>query len=438
MQDFSVSPLRPPLPPPSAAKPALPKTPKATEAPQTVPLPQEALQTLTGKNGSAQAVIPLAESLLPTETVNRPLSIATPAQVQAAVAEALKASFSQVPPRAGESRHDLNRRLHNRPENQYKGANVVIIAFEGTGAFHPRCAPVMIQANERLRAQGLTPGSYELHSQVSAQMQQKEGKAMNWSGLAVGPLGGLLNDPQMAESTQWLSFPSEEFEALAGGDHLENFSLTESVKEAVLSSAGQTPGINQALLKLREIQAQAQAQGKDPQFVIVSHSSGGRSAVKFLEKAKALKDESGKPLHFPLVMTIDPVREAHEAVLEAGKELFYKGTEHNVNRLRGWVDALPLIEVKQKKVYPPLVRHQAQPESLYKPSNTGTFVSFFQRQDTEGLKMEPKFGIQGSPVHGAQNTEIHNVGSAGHGEIAYNPIVVQRFLTELKPLTEKK
>ncbi len=48
--------------------------------------------------------------------------------------------------------------------------------------------------------------------------------------------------------------------------------------------------------------------------------------------------------------------------------------------------------------------------------------------------MDPKFGIQGSPVKGAQNQEVHDVGSAGHGEIAYNPIVVKAFAEGLKRL----
>ena len=444
MQDFSLSSaLRP-----ATALPRLPKQAVSNSAnvpPSAQPEAADSATQMaentppfaqTNQTGSAQPSLklPSSQPAQVAATQGPALRVASPEEVKAAVNQALKANFANVPARPGESRHSLNQRL--QAESQYNGAELVIIAFEGTGAFHPRCAPVMIAANDLLRQQGLTsqPGRSEIHTQLSEAMSKHEGKDMNWSGLAVGPLSTLLDDPDMAASAQWLSFPSEEFEALAGSDALKQASLKESLTEAVLSSAGQTPGINQALLKLQEIQAQAQAQGKDPQFVIVSHSSGGRSAVKFLEKAKALKDEYGQPLHFPMVMTIDPVREAHEAVLEAGKELIYKGTEHNFNRVRGWIDALPLIEVEPKKVYPPLVRHRAQPESLYKPSNTGRFLSFYQRQDTEGLKMDPKFGIQGSPVKGAQNQEVHDVGSAGHGEIAYNPIVVKAFAEGLKRL----
>ncbi|MGE3724539.1 MAG: hypothetical protein AB7I41_03255 [Candidatus Sericytochromatia bacterium] len=441
MQDF-------PLSPPARAYPSKHTEPPLAQTPNTVALEpavyepdvQQAecasILTQGPKIGSAQPSFNLAaDPITQIQATQGPvLRIASPEDVKQAVDQALKLNLTEVPTRPGENRHSLNRRLQaNTP---YNGADLVIIAFEGTGAFHPRCAPVMVAANELLKQQGLTsqPGKCEIHTQLSEAMSKQEGKDMNWSGLAVGPLSTLLEDPQLAPSAQWLSFPSEEFEALSGGGAVQQATLRQILTEAVLSNEGETPGINQALNKLHEIRAQAKAQGKDPQFVIVSHSSGGRSAVKFLEKAKAIKDETGQMLRFPLVLTIDPVREAHEAVAEAGLELFNKGTEHNVNRVRGWIDALPLIEVEQKKVYPPLVRHRSQPESLYKPSNTGRFLSFYQRQDTEGLKMDPTFGIQGSPVKGAQNQEVHDVGSAGHGEIAYNPKVVKAFSEELQRL----
>jgi len=439
MQDYNLSrPLRPATAPLQLPQQFEFKTGSDSQSsqvsqPETLSSEKADLSAQAQKSGSAQPTFNLAT---PTTgaLASATLQVASPAQVRAAVDQALTENRAAVPARPGESRHDLNRRLQaNTP---YNGADLVIIAFEGTGAFHPRCAPVMVAANDILRQQGLIsqPGKCEIHTQLSEAMSKYEGKDMNWSGLAVGPLSTMLEDPQLAPSAQWLSFPSEEFEALSGGGAVQQATLRQILTEAVLSNAGETPGINQAWHKLHEIRAQARAQGKDPQFVIVSHSSGGRTAVKFLEKAKAIKDETGQMLKFPFVMTIDPVREAQEAVAEAGKELFNKGTEHNVNRVRGWIDALPLIEVEQKQVYPPLVRHRSQPESLYKPSNTGRFLSFYQRQDTEGLKMDPSFGIQGSPVKGAQNQEIHNVGSAGHGEIAYNPKVVKAFSEELQRL----
>ena len=154
--------------------------------------------------------------------------------------------------------------------------------------------------------------------------------------------------------------------------------------------------------------------------------------MKFLEKAKSIQAPDGKQMQFPFVMTIDPVREAHEAIAEAGKELLNKGTEHNANRIRSFFGQAP------RKVYPPLVRSRSQPESLYKPGNTGKFINFYQKNDTLGLKMGTRFGIQGSPVEGAKNSEIFNLSDSGHGEISYQPQVTEAFTRNLKALLDPK
>lgn len=372
--------------------------------------------------------------------VEGPRPAATPEQIKQAVDKALAMSYDQVPHRPGVSRHALNRQLQTfnaegtqNPQKQvsYNGADVVIIAFEGTGAFDARRAPVMQQAAQILSDQGLSlDDGGALYSEVSNAIAAKESKNINWSGLATGPLASLLEDPEAQANTQWLSFPSEEFEVLAGGEILNNLDPQQLKREVLGSTVGVTPGISQAVQAMKEIQAQAQAQaqGKNPKFVVVSHSSGGRSTVKFLEK---MKNQD-----FPLVMTIDPVREAHEAVGEALKEVYlYKGTEHNVNRLRSAANWLlpESMEFDQKKVYPPMVRSHAQPESLYKPGNVDKMVNFYQKKDEEGLKMpQVRFGIQGSPVQRAENIEIYDVGTSGHGEITYHQKVLTRFMSELK------
>lgn len=80
-----------------------------------------------------------------------------------------------------------------------------------------------------------------------------------------------------------------------------------------------------------------------------------------------------------------------------------------------------------------MVRSHAQPESLYKPGNAQKMINFYQKKDEEGLKMpQVRFGIQGSPVARAENIEIHDVGTAGHGEITYHDKVLNRFMRELK------
>ena len=130
--------------------------------------------------------------------------------------------------------------------------------------------------------------------------------------------------------------------------------------------------------------------------------------------------------------TIDPVKEAHEAVQEALHELVNKGTEHNWNRVRTFVGAAP------NPVYPPLVRSTVQASSLYKPGNVTRSVNYFQTVDEEGLKVGPRFGIQGSPMMGAdKNTQLgasDGLGTAGHGEITYNSKVLTGFEDELTTL----
>lgn len=429
-----------------------PSSPAQKVKPQEAP-PADNLSTKAKGKAAPALAIPMNQSLPQASLVD----------IQNAVNTAIDQSYSRVPQRAGESRHALNRRLQATPSEStippanhahYDGSDVVVIAFEGTGAFEPRRAPLMQDAAEILKKQGLSLQGQDsaLYDAVSEGISQKENRSNNWSGLGRGPLNGLMNSPELNEKTQWLSFPSEEFEALSGGDAYKDVTAKQLLGEAYNSTRGETPGINQALKAVKDIQAQAKAQGKNPKFVIVTHSSGGRSSVKFLEKAKALNNTEGKQMDFPFVMTIDPVREAHEAVGEALKEIYVnKGTEHNMNRVReagravndaeifgfkpfDWM--IPDETVKHRKVYAPKVRYTPQDESLYKPHNVGKFINYFQRKDTEGLKDERfRFGIEGSPIKGADaNIPIHDVGSAGHGEIAYHDKVVKAFLDGISGL----
>jgi hypothetical protein len=374
-------------------------------------------------------------SSLPSE-----YGVASSEQIQQATDWALDQSYKLTPAKQGETRHDLRARIQSQDltgdrerESEtvyYNGADVVVIAFEGTAGFHARKAPAIQAAAAKLREQGLrVDGSQgSLSSMVSDALLNREGRDPGWSGLSRGPLEGLVRTPEWSERVQWLSFPSEEIEILSSFEAFQNPKVCDIVTESYSSYVGETPGIEGALKALREVLAQAGQQGKNPKFVLLSHSSGGRSLVKFLEKAKAITDGQGEPLIFSSAITIDPVREAHEAFLEGSGELINKGTEHNLNRLRR------SINLSEKEVWPPLVRHRPQPESLYAPSNADKFLNFYQKQDTEGLKIRPLVGIQGSPVEGAVNQEIFDVGSGGHGEIAVHPKVREAFLQEIASL----
>ena len=359
---------------------------------------------------------------------------ATSAQMQEAVDWAVKQSLQDTPSKDGADRHEIGRLVQTQNLEQpgkektdrvhYDGSDVVVIAFEGTGGYHPRKAQVVQAAAARLRDQGLRVDGQNgsLAYKASSAIDAAEGQSSGWSGLTRGPLEQLIRDPELSSRTQWFSFASEEIEAMSGEDAFMRSHLKDVLHDSLEIYTGEIPGLQNALKAVSEIQQQAREQGKNPRFVLVSHSSGGTSLVKFLERARAITGEDGKPLQFEAALTIDPVREAHEAFFEGAKELFYKGTEHNFNKLKTSLGFQP------KRVYPPLVRHRDQPETLFKPSNVKFFKNYYQLQDTEGLKIKPYVGIQGSKVMGADNQEIPDVGTGGHGEIAVHQEVRDAFV----------
>jgi len=173
-------------------------------------------------------------------------------------------------------------------------------------------------------------------------------------------------------------------------------------------------------------------------LVVLTHSSGGRTAVKLLEEFKRVKDpRTGKlGIHVDLVFTIDPVREAHEALAELVPQIIGQGTKFN---LRDKLHLGPLM--KKLGVDPPVlprVWSRSQPESLYKPGNAVRWVSVYQRKDTLGLKIPPHHGIQGSPIARVDfEEEIKSLGEDGHGAIGYHSRTLEIFRTELKKLNSR-
>lgn len=433
MNDLPISRLAPAYP--AAQRPGQRPEPGKPAPQPASPRPISDQQAVSAAQGSAPAALPWVESPPSLRPASR-------SEVEAAIQSAIDQSMARVPARPGENRHQLNARLQADTgagqaglKPHYNGAEVIVIAFEGTGAFEPRQAPVMQAAAEKLRQQGLSlnGSGVSLNHLVDQALDARSGQAGKWSGLAAGPLESLLGDEALAGQAQWLSFASEEFEALAGDNLARELAPRQLLAEIQGSLSGQTPGISQALQAVQSLRAQAQAQGKNPQFVIVSHSSGGRSAVKFLEQARQLPAVNGEAFKSPLFFSIDPVREAHEAVGEALSDVYLRaGTQHNLNRLRG------LLGWAEAPVKHPTVQHQHQPESLYRPGNTQKAINFYQRQDSEGLKLDAvRFGIHGSPLARAENIEVKGVGSAGHGEIAYQKAVTDRFLSELRKLCSR-
>ncbi|MEO1173823.1 MAG: hypothetical protein AAFX94_17505 [Myxococcota bacterium] len=297
----------------------------------------------------------------------------------------------------------------------------MVIAFEGTGAFEPRLAPGIAALTHTLRAAGYDTGALQPARWIEGALREETGTEPRWSGLAHGPRSALAQTPELEAQSQWFSFPSEELEFLASPDAYRDTSPHALAGEILRSSRGTSSGINSARAAVSAILAQAENRGVEPpRFVVVSHSSGGRSAVKFLEFTR---DEAD----FALAFTVDPVREAHEAVAEAAGELAREGWE------RGLSWAQRNIGLSPSAVQEATVRSRSQPESLYRVGRI-PWVNYYQRADTDGLKMDPRFGIHGSPIHRAENIEVCALGASAHGEITYQPVVLQRFIGELRRL----
>ncbi len=356
-------------------------------------------------------------------------------EIQAAIKSALSDSYRRVPSQPNESRHDLSRRLYASAHLILKHPKIVIMAFEGTGSFEPRMALVMQDAAHRLRQQGLMVQGQELSLQYSAfkSLAQVSVSEPNWSALATGPLEALLRDPELQTQTIWLSFPSEEFEWLSRLTRFEQVSLPQLAGFLTGQTARATAGIDRALESLKTLLSQF-PEPSLPQLVVVSHSSGTRAAIKFIERAHQLKGKHGKRPEFSLVISSDPVCEADQVMGEAFSEILNYQLKMRFNRLQGWLDLLPFVALKPKPVPLPVVQHRLQPNCLYVPDQVKRFISFYQQKDTLGLRLAPQFGIHGSPVAGAMNQEIKQVGPAGHGEIAFHPTVTTRFTQELKAL----
>lgn len=174
-------------------------------------------------------------------------------------------------------------------------------------------------------------------------------------------------------------------------------------------------GIQNALACIEKYQKAAEKMNIKPKVILMSHSSGGTALVKFSEHLKKQSD-----IQIDLAFSIDPVKEAHEAF----KEVVGRKVSTTVNPF------------DRNKNSPLVVSSQEQKDKLYKPVNVKKFCNFYQKSDTTGLNMG--FGIHGSPIYHAENTEIVNLTKKGHGDITYDPKVLKAFNDQLDYLLYKK
>ena len=172
--------------------------------------------------------------------------------------------------------------------------------------------------------------------------------------------------------------------------------------------------------------AAAKALSIKPKIIVLTHSSGGRSAVKFAENLKLFTNPitNKKDYKIDLVFSMDPVKEAHEAIKEVGSQFAQRKADHIANYI-------PYVDIKDKPIN---VWTREQPESLYKPSNTSRWVNVYQNKDELGLKIKDyKFGIHGSPIANADYNSFvtKGMGADAHGAITSHAETIRMFKTEM-------
>jgi hypothetical protein len=333
--------------------------------------------------------------------------------------EVLKFYYDEAKKKDHPNRHQANKNLNKCLPSE--NSKVLVIAFEGTGAYEPLIPAVMGEFNKCMGGKVSNKVHSKIYSTVRKIYTDDKKKDSKWSGLQAGIMSEMIS-MKGSNTVDWYSFPSEEVEQLAGLEELQNISLKElynNIKDSVDSNP---KGIKNARDCIMQYVGKSKTIGLTPKIVIVSHSSGGRSLVKFTEHMK--KDVG---VDVDLAFSIDPVKEAHHAVEEVVPQKIGEPIRYAKWKLKGGKGKYPYSAVWSRK----------QPKKLYKSHNVKEHVNFYQLDDREGLKIggdAMRFGIQGSPMDGAQNHHIKSLGTSGHGEVTYNSKVLKLFNEKLSHL----
>ncbi len=316
------------------------------------------------------------------------------------------------------NRHEVAKHYNQCEPN--KESKVLVINFQGTGAFNPHSFHIMTAMMKCLDKKTLADG---LENNIYASIHKKH-KSMNpnakWSALDIGPINQFFKDPILAKNRKhfdFATFASEESEGIANPNSLSKRDIS-----TVVTGKGFPIGAISAAQCTLSYLIKAKKLGIKPKITVLSHSSGGTAAVKYMEMLKTLPNPlTGKnDIQVSNVFSIDPVKEAQLAFSEVLDQ--YGGK---------------LIGKSENKGKLPKVHSRKQPEKLYKPDNVEKWTNVYQNVDTDGMKMSAMpFGICGSPVHNADvNKYIKTgLGSSAHGEIGYHEETIKLFLTEFHSL----
>ena len=301
----------------------------------------------------------------------------------------------------------------------------LFLAFAGTGAFNPRSFNIMQKLikckHVRKMPEWLQKNSYYT---VQQSLKAQKSNFSKWSLIESGPMKRMMMASSLKSKMAKFNFaiyPSEESEIIADFDQMGFSDLKNLPPEMSRSNNGSPTGIQNALNCTKIYLAAMKKRGETPNIVIMSHSSGGRSVVKFLEKLKKTSKEKAS-----LVFTVDPVKEAQHAISEVIPQISHR----YVQQAAGWILN---VDVKERKA---AVWSRKQPKVLYKTTNSERWINFYQIVDTKGLKGPVQFGIKGSPVHKASKNYLikDSLGSDAHGAIGSHVRVLDTIEDELLDL----
>ena len=325
-------------------------------------------------------------------------------------------------------RHQVAERLNDcSPE---KDSKALVINFAGTGSFNPKSFNLMTDFMDCFAENKLASSlNTNVFMSIAYAQQKNRGQDYRWDGIQAGPLNEFFSDPYLKGKAKYLdfaTFASEESEIIADINDRSIETIARIPFEIANSTLGVPTGIRMAMQCAQKYLAAAKALSIKPKIIVLTHSSGGRSAVKFAENLKLFTNPitNKKDYKIDLVFSMDPVKEAHEAIKEVASQFAQRKADHIANYI-------PYVDIKDKPIN---VWTREQPESLYKPSNTSRWVNVYQNKDELGLKIKDyKFGIHGSPIANADYNSFvtTGMGADAHGAITSHAETIRMFKTEM-------
>ncbi len=324
-------------------------------------------------------------------------------------------------------RHKVAEHLNDcSPE---KDSKALVINFAGTGSFNPKSFDLMTDFMACFAENKLASNiNTNVFTSIAYAQQKYQPQDYKWDGIAAGPLNQIFSDPYLKGKAKYLdfaTFASEESEVIANSNNLSLETMAKIPVEIMNSTYGVPTGIMMAMRCAQKYLKIAKALSIKPKIIVLTHSSGGRSAVKFAENLKMLTNPltNKKDYKIDLVFSMDPVKEAHEAIKEVVAQYAGRAADHAANYI-------PFVDIKDKPIN---VWTRQQPYSLYKPSNTSRWVNVYQNKDKLGLKGPITFGIHGSPIANADYNSFVNsaLGDDAHGSITYHSETIRLFKTEM-------